>query len=172
MPDGHTPRTQTAFLHGVWRLRAHAAPHELRRFWDTGNTRNTATQSKHKSPKFVLKWVWKDILKVLLTVGTYCMWFGVTVHLHHMNCQVFLVHKLFRTCWTLQNVTKTFFIFTSGLWHTQLRFLLGVCCTLWGISPVWVTVCNRSASFVLNVVEQMRQVYVWNYKSKNTEDSS
>lgn len=33
-------------------------------------------------------------------LGT-CVWFGITVDLHHVNCQVLLVHELFRTCCTL-----------------------------------------------------------------------
>lgn len=33
-------------------------------------------------------------------LGT-CVWFGITVDLHHVKCQVFLVHKLLRTRRTL-----------------------------------------------------------------------
>ena len=34
---------------------------------------------------------------VMVNRGTHSVWFGVTVDLHHVNRQVFLVHELFRT---------------------------------------------------------------------------
>lgn len=48
-------------------------------------------------------------------------------------------------------------------------FLLGVGFTLWGISPVWETTCKRSSSFALNVEEHVRQVYVCNCNTAQTQ---
>lgn len=35
--------------------------------------------------------------------NTHCVWFGITVGLHHVKGQVFLVHKLLRAYGTLKN---------------------------------------------------------------------
>lgn len=37
-----------------------------------------------------------------LVKNTHCVWFGITVDLHHVKSQVFLVHKLFRAYRTLK----------------------------------------------------------------------
>lgn len=43
----------------------------------------------------------KTALVTVERIKTHRVWFGVTVDLHHVKSQVFLVHKLFRTHRTL-----------------------------------------------------------------------
>lgn len=88
------------------------------------------------------------------------MWFGETVDPHHVKGQAFLAHKLFRTYGTLEG--KKHSMNEDKLIMCKLAAKAGF--TLWGICPVWETMCKRSSSFPLNVEEHVVQVYFCCFK--------
>lgn len=92
----------------------------------------------------------------------------MTVDLHHVEVQVFLVHELFRTYRTLKRNGNA-----SGkliISPTLCRVLCpcGAGRTLWGMSPVWETTCKRSSSFPLNEAEHVRQVCFCRFNTAQT----